>query len=559
MTDHTDLVPGGRAVVDALVAAGVDHAFCVPGESFLGLLDALYDEPRIRVVATRHEGGASFMAEAYGKLTRRPAACMGTRMVGGGNLAIGIHTAMQDSTPLIALLGQVSTEARYREAFQEAQLEAVFGPTVKWAVEPPRADRLGELTARAGRIAVSGRPGPVVVSLREDLLDEQVARPRLQPIRPVSPGPDPRAVADALRLLRGARRPLMLLGGGVLASGASDLCVQFADMEQVPVIAMWRRPDSFPNDNPLYLGHAGVGAAPCVPRRMLDADVILALGTRLSENATHGYTVPAPTTRLIHVDLLPEQLGGHRQAEVACVSDARLFMEALLAAATAEPIERGVREGRGDQNEVDRARWEAETLPGRGQAHAGYVDQQVVAAHLRRLLPRDAVTTTDAGNFGGWPARYLRWQETGTFLGPTSGAMGYAIPAAIAAKLAYPQRKAVAFVGDGGFLMTGAEIETAVRIGTPFVAVVYDNGQYGTIVMHQRRDHPGRAVATSLGSVDVAGYARALGGVGFTLRDDREFPAALDEALAADRPAVIHLRVDPDQISVGTDAKTASV
>ncbi len=559
MTQSSDQVSGGRAVADALVAAGVKYAFCVPGESFLGFLDALYDEPRIKAVATRHEGGASFMAEAIGKLTRRPAACMGTRMVGGGNLAIGVHTAMQDSSPLIALLGQVSTDARHREAFQEAELEQVFGPTVKWAVEPPRADRLAELTVRAARIAVSGRPGPVMIALREDLLNEQVARPELSAICPPRPAPEPGAVQQALRLLRGAQRPLVLLGGGVLAAEATEACVRFAETEQVPAIATWRRPDSFPNDNLLYLGHAGVGAAPSVTRRMLEADVILALGTRLNENTTQGYRIPAPETKLIHVDLVAEQLGGHRQATVACVSDARLFMEALLAAAEAEPIEAALCEARRQRNQIDRARWETETRPGRGQARPGYVDQQAVAAHLRGLLPEDAVTTTDAGNFGGWPARYLRWQHRGTFLGPTSGAMGYAIPAAIAAKLVYPQRKAVAFVGDGGFLMTGAEIETAVRLGTPLVTLVYDNGQYGTIVMHQRRAHPGRPVATSLGSVDVAGFARALGGVGFTVRDDDDFPAAFEEALAVDRPSVIHLRVDPEQISVGSDARTADL
>ncbi len=552
---HTATTTGGRAVVEALLAAGVRHAFCVPGESFLGLLDALYDEPRIRLIATRHEGGASFMAEAVGKLTRRPAVCIGTRMVGAGNLAIGIHTARQDSSPLIALFGQVATGDRYREAFQEVELAHAFAPIAKWAVEPPSADRLGELTLRAARVAVSGRPGPVVVSLREDLLDEPVAPFSAEPVCPPRPAPDRSVVAEALRLLRGAEHPLMLLGGGVLAAEATEACIRLAEAEQLPAIAAWRRPDSFPNAHPLYLGHAGNGSPPGVLQRLKQADVLLALGTRLGENTTHGYQVPAPGARLVHVNLEAEGLGGHRQAEVGCVADARLFAEALLAAALADPIDAGTKAARHSRNAADRQRWESETTPAAGRARPGYVDQQAVAAHLRHLLPPDTVVTTDAGNFGGWAARYLRWNHPGTFVGPTSGAMGYAVPAAIAARLVYPERKAVALVGDGGFLMTGGEIETAVRAATPFVALVYDNGQYGTIRMHQQQRHPGRAIGATLGPVDVARYAEALGGLGFAVRDAAELPAAFQEALASDRPAVLHLRVDPEQVSVATDGR----
>src|SRR5919198_691077 len=330
-------VSGGRAVVDALVAAGVDHAFCVPGESFLGVLDALYDVPKVRVIATRHEGGASFMAEAYAKLTRRPTVCMGTRMVGGGNLAIGIHTARQDSSPVIALLGQVSTGARHREAFQESELAQVFAPVAKWAVEPPSAGRLGELTLGAARIAVSGRPGPVVVALREDLLNESVERLEACPFEPPRPAPDPAAAGETLGLLRQAERPVMLLGVGVLAARAGELYVRLAEAEQVPVIAGWRRPDVFPNDHPLFLGQAGLGAPPCVPQRLRAADLVLAVGTRLNEYASHSYRVPAPGSRFVHVDIAAEGLGGHRQADVACVADAALFAQALLAAAAADP------------------------------------------------------------------------------------------------------------------------------------------------------------------------------------------------------------------------------
>lgn len=553
MQPSADRVPGARAVVDALVAAGVNHAFCVPGESFLGVLDALCDEPRIRVIATRHEGGASFMAEAYARLARRPAVCMGTRMVGAGNLAIGIHTARQDSTPVIALLGQVATAARHREAFQEAELAHVFAPVAKWAVEPPSAERLGELTLRAARTAISGRPGPVVVALREDLLNAPVERPAFRPLAVPRPAADPALVNETLRLLRAAERPVMLLGGGVLAAAASERYVQLAEAEQLPAMGAWRRPDAFPNDHPLYLGHAGLGAPRCVRQRLLGADLVLAVGTRLNEYASQHYRLPPAGCRFVHVDVAAEGLGGHAQADLACVADAGLFADALLAAAAAEPAPAGLLEARRARNAQDRAAWEVETEPSRGRARPGYVDQQAVVAHLRRVLPPDAIVTTDAGNFSGWPARYLRWTQPGTFLGPTSGAMGYGVPSAIGAKLARPQSPVVTFVGDGGFLMTGTELETAVRERLSFVALVCDNAQYGTIRMHQEREHPGRPIATALGEVDFAGFARSLGALGFSVRGDAEFPAAFDEALRADRPAVLHLRVDPEQLSVADD------
>jgi acetolactate synthase I/II/III large subunit len=544
---------GGQAVVQALLAAGVNHAFCVPGESFLGLLDALYDAPQIRVIATRHEGGAAFMAEAYGKLTRRPAVCMGTRMVGAGNLAIGIHTAHQDSSPMLALVGQVATGERYREAFQETEVAHVFAPIAKWAVEPPRADRLGELTLRGARLAVSGRPGPVVIALREDLLAEDVPDFEPEPFDPPRPAPDPRPVGDALRLLRQAQRPIMVLGGGVLAARATDLFVRLAEAEQLPVSASWRRPDVFPNDHPLFLGHGGLGAPRAVVQRLLEADVILAVGTRLNEMTSQAYRVPAPTTRIIHVDLWAEGLGGTRPADVPIQSDAALFGEAFLGAIAADPATAEVLERRRARNAADRAAYEAQTTPHRGAARPGFLDQQALAAQLRCVLPPDAVVTTDAGNFGGWPARYMRWRVPGTFLGPTSGAMGYGVPAAIAARLARPDRPVVALVGDGGFLMTGLEVETAVREDIPIVVLVYDNNQYGTIRMHQEREHPGRQIATALGPVDFAALARALGAEGVSVRDEQEFGPLLERALHDARPTVFHLRVDPEQISVASD------
>jgi acetolactate synthase-1/2/3 large subunit len=551
------VITAARAIVNALLAAGVDHAFCVPGESYLDLLDALYDEPRIRVIATRHEGAAAFMAEAYAKVTRKPTVCMGTRMVGSGNLAIGLHTARHDSSPVIALLGQVSTTNRYRDAFQEVDLAHAFAPVVKWAVEPPRADRLGELVFKAAREAVSGRPGPVVVSLREDILDHEVPAFDPAPLRPPRPAPDPASVRAALDVLRTAERPLMLLGGGALASGATEALVALAEKLHLPTMVAWRRGDAFPNSHPLFIGQTGLSAPPSLIERFIEADVVLAIGTRLGENVTQNYQAPSPSARLIHVDIAAEALGGHLgQAAVACQADARLFAEALLNEASTNPLEPARRQLWERHHTEDKARIERDTTPNPpGVARSGYADQLAVVRHVKELLPKDAIVTLDAGNFAGWPARYLRWDLPMTYVGPTSGAMGYGVPAAVASKLAFPERPVVCFVGDGGFLMTGVEIETSIRENAPIVILVQDNQQYGTIRMHQIREHPGRQMATKLGEVDYAAFARSLGAEGFSVTDEAEFPAAFKAALAAGKTALIHLRVDPEQISVGSDPK----
>jgi len=547
-------VSGGVAVLASLLAAGVDHAFCVPGESFLGVLEAMHREPRIRAISTRHEEGASFMAIGYARLTGRPAVAMGTRMVGGANLAIGIHTAFQDSVPMVAIIGQSPTAYRFREAFQEVELEAVFAPLAKVAIEVPSADRLGELTLRAARIAVSGRPGPAVLILREELSQELVDMNDLVPpvVRP-RPAADPDAVRAILAMTRAAERPILLVGGGIVAAEATDALVRFARAEQIPVVTAWRRPDAFPNDDGLYLGWAGLRSPTNVLERLEAADLLVAIGTRLSEFTTYRYRIPAPGTRLVHVDVNAESLGGHRIADLGCQADARLFLEAIGDAAEADRAPADLRAGRQERNAADRAAWERQTTPGRGRARTGYVDQEAVVAHLRKVMPPDAITVTDGGNFAGWPARFLRWNRPGSFLGPTSGAMGYGLPGALGAKLARPSSPVIAFIGDGGFLMTGMELETAVREDIPIVALVYDNGQYGTIRMHQRHDYPGTPVGTTLGPVDVAAFARALGADGTTVRDDAEFPAAFAEALASGRPSVLHLRVDPEQLYVGDE------
>lgn len=538
---------GGRSVVEALRAAGVEHAFCVPGESFLPILDELRDSD-IRVVATRHESGAAFMAEAIGKLTGRPALCMGSRAPGAANLSIGVHTANEDGTPMLAVLGQVPTKERHRHAFQEADLARVFGPISKFAVEVPDADQLGELTLQAARIAVSGRPGPAVVVLREDLLDQEIDEFRPEPIWPPRAGADADSVSATLTLLREAHSPVIFLGGGGMRGpDATREWVRVAERFAVPVIAAWRRADAFPNDHPLYLGQSGFGAPPSVMSRLVEADVILAVGAPLGQVSTSGHVVPAPHTRLVYVDGAPDPTVTTHAGDVVAIADPTLFARALLELAEARGVPAPL-PGRGDRNTRERAIWVDETTPRASSPARGYADCATIATQLRHLLTPDTIVTCDAGAFSTWVNRFLRWQKPGTFLAPSSGAMGYAIPAAVAAKLLRPTAPVVAFVGDGGFLMTGNEIETAVRCGVAFVVVVFDNRRYGTIWQHQQRRYPGRSVATELGAVDFARLASALGAAGMTVDDAAAFPAAFSAALRNSVPTVIHLRVDPDQI-----------
>ncbi|MGH2512565.1 MAG: thiamine pyrophosphate-dependent enzyme, partial [Candidatus Limnocylindrales bacterium] len=365
--------------------------------------------------------------------------------------------------PMIAVVGQAPTEFRYREAFQEVELQSVFGPLAKLAIEVPSVDRLAELSYRAARVAVSGRPGPVVLILREDLTHERTnLPPDPLPIQRPRPAPEAKISAEILAATRAAERPIIVVGGGVVSADASAQLVAFAEREQIPVVTAWRRPDAFPNSHALYLGWAGLKSPPNVLERLRAADLLLVIGSRLGEFTSYRYEIPGPSTSLIHVDIDAEHLGAHGAAQIACQADAALFLEAVVRLGESGPPEEQ-RRARSLRNASDRAEWERMTTPSRGRARPGFVDQQAVAAHLRAGLPKGAITVTDGGNFAGWPARYLRWERPGTFLGPTSGAMGYGLPAALGARLASPNSPVVVFAGDGGFLMTGVELETAVR------------------------------------------------------------------------------------------------
>ena len=542
----------GRLIADALRTAGVRYAFTVPGESFLGLLDALGDVG-IRVVATRHEGGAAFMAEAHGQLTGRPAACIGTRAVGGANMAIGIHTAHQDSTPMFAIVGQVERAHRGHEAFQETDLVATIGGLAKWAAEAESPDDVAPMMSEAIRQALSGRPGPVLLSLPEDLLDEPApTEARVDGGRPGPTRPAADDVRAVIELLASARRPVIVAGGGVLQARTSTELLRFAELVQVPVVAAWRRADVISNDHPLYLGMAGLGAAATVRDRLARADAMLVIGCRLNEPTSYGDVVPSATTRWAHVDVEPRR-GVGTPATIAIAADARAFLRAanerLLGKAV---LDAGLVRERQANNAADRSAWElASNVAGASPGWSGPgVHPGRTIETLRRVLPDDAIVTTDAGNFAGWAGRGFRFRRPGTFLGPTSGAMGYGLPAGIAAALLHRDRPVVALVGDGGLAMTMAELETAAREHARVIVVCFDNQQYGTIRMWQDWRGSGQGVATELGHVDFAAVARAVGSRGVHVERDDEFETALRQALVEDRSTVIQLSLDRRWVSV---------
>lgn len=549
----------GQAIAERLAAAGARFAFTVPGESFLGLLEGL-EGAGVRIVATRHEGGAAFMAAAASRLMGKPQLCLGSRAVGAANLAIGIHAARADSVAMVAVVGQVRREHRGREAFQEADLVGSIGRLAKWAGEAD--DPLGALALidQALARATEGRPGPVLVSVPEDLLDKMLpastgtSRHRSPLPTAAALPPDPDAVRAALRTLASSKRGVIFAGGGVLAANAGRRLLRLADALALPVIAAWRRPDVVPNGHPLYLGMAGYAAPSTVLPRLLEADAVLVIGCRLSEVTTFGYQVPAAGSRWVHVDMEPRVgSAGLPPAAISIESDAGRFVDAAYSILRGAAIDAESRAQRMALAEEDRQAFTEARVVDTGDWDGPGVHPGRVITELGKALSPDAILTTDAGNFGGWAARGFRFRRAGTFLGPTSGAMGYGLPAAIAASLALPKRQVVALTGDGGFAMTMVELETAVREGVAPLVLVFDNQRYGTISMHQERE--GRQVTgTLLGPIDFAAAARAFGADGHTVERDDELPDVLRDALASGRPSVIHLRLDPRWVSVDQPA-----
>jgi acetolactate synthase-1/2/3 large subunit len=528
----------GYAAVEVLARAGVRRFYTVPGESFLEVLDAVEQHPQLSLVSTRHESGAAFMAEADAKLTGIPAVAMGTRGVGASNLAIGVHTARQDSTPMVVLLGQVETTLLGREAFQEVDLAAFYAPITKWAATVHRADRVAEFVERGLRVATSGRPGPVMLALPEDVGGEHVPVPPEKGVTgPPLPAPEPGEVRSVARRLGEARRPVVIAGEG--ARDARDELVALAEAFNVGVYAAFRRQDVFPNEHPLYLGHLALGPPPDTLRALEEADLVLVIGCRLDEVTTQGYGLPRAGAAVIQVDVDPGVVGAVVPVERGVVADVRGVLSALVAQAPSPGPAR-------DWTAAHRAYLDSGSIPA-GRTTDGIDPARVVAA-LRDVLPEDALLANDAGNFAAFLHRYWRYNHPRTQLAPANGAMGYGVPAAVAAKLAAPERCVVACCGDGGFLMTGQELETGVRYGVQILVVVFRNGMHGTIAMHQTRAL-GRTAGTGIGEVDLASYARSLGAEGYTVRDTDDLVPALESALGSDTVALVDVVTDPDLIS----------
>ena len=536
---------GGRVLVDQLKLHGADRIFGVPGESFLPVLDALCDV-ELPFVVCRHEGGAAMMAEAVGKMTGRPGICFVTRGPGATNASSGVHIAHQDSTPMILFIGQVGRAALDREAFQEVEFRLMFAPLCKWVAQIERADRIPEYVSRAFQIATSGRPGPVVLALPEDILAEKVAVSDARPYQPIAPEASVNAVAQTLQLLRAAQRPLMIVGGGGWTAQASQDLQTFAEAHDLPCVASFRCQDFLDNQHPLYVGDLGLAPNPALAERVRNADFLLLAGARMGEASSRGYTlldVPTPRQTLVHVYPDAAELGRVYHPTLAINASAPSFFATAAAAGSALPPVQIAAKPSPWRAHAEQAR--AEYLAwGKPPAVAGPINLGEIVVWLRDNLPEDAIVTNGAGNYTVWVHRYHRYRRFRTQLGPTSGSMGYGLPAAVAASLAEPERTVVCFAGDGCFLMQGQELATAVQYGARPIVIVVDNGSLATIRTHQERRYPGRVSATDLKNPDFAALAQAYGAHGETVARTEDFPAAFARARAAGRAALLVIKLD---------------
>ena len=545
---------GGQILVDALKTHGVDIAFGVPGESYLAVLDALHDAP-IRFITNRQEGGAAFMAEAYGKLTGRPGICFVTRGPGATNASIGVHTAQQDSTPMILFVGQVGNDFVEREAFQEIDYRRMFGTMTKWVAQIDRADRIPEYVARAFQVATSGRPGPVVLALPEDMLGSTADVPDARPYQPVQAAPSLSQVDQLRELLAAARSPLVLLGGAGWNDAACSDIRRFAEANALPVACAFRFQDLLDNRHPNYAGDVGIGINPKLAARVRNADLLLAIGPRLGEMTTGGYTLlqpPCPQQKLIHIHSAAEELGRVYQADLMINSGMPQMAAALAAMA---PVDASAWKNAVPEARAELDAWQAE--PPVFRSGDAKLNLWQVVQTLKQALPPDTIVTNGAGNFATWAHRFWPYGGFRTQLAPTSGAMGYGVPAAVAASIIEQHRgrprTVLNFAGDGDFLMTGQELATAVQYRAGVLFIVFNNGTYGTIRMHQEREYPARVSGTSLQNPDFAALARAYGAFGETVDATAQFGNALQRAqvhiAATGRPALIELRYDADLIT----------
>jgi acetolactate synthase-1/2/3 large subunit len=535
-----------EVLVDQLIKNGVRHVFCVPGESYLAVLDAFHDR-EISVTVCRQEGGAAMMADAVGKATGRPGVCFVTRGPGATNASPGIHIAQQDSTPLIMFAGQVARDVKDREALQELDFKAAFGGMAKWVTEIDDAERMPEIVSRAFYTATSGRPGPVVIALPEDMLRERVVATDAPPFEPIETSPGGAEMRKLEELLHQAERPVAIVGGSRWSAPARDAMQRFAQRFALPVATSYRRLPLFDPLHACYAGDLGIGANPKLVARIKEADLVLLVGGRLGELASQGYSllgIPAPQTKLVHVHPGAEELGQVYRPHLGIHASPTAFSAALEA--LTPPARISWRE-RTQTAHADYLAWT--DVP---TEQPGGVNLGAVMVWLREHLPDDTILCNGAGNYAAWIHRFYRFRHFATHIAPTSASMGYGMPSAVAMKRLYPDRTVISVNGDGDFLMNGQEFATAVQYELPIVVVICDNGSYGTIRMHQEREYPGRVLATTLRNPDFATYARAFGGFGVTVEKTEGFPAAFRAAMESGMPAIVHLKIDPDASTPAT-------
>ena len=534
--------PGGRVLADALLAQGIDTVFAVPGESYLDVLDGLYAvRERVRLVTCRFEAGAVNMAEAYGKLTGRPAAAMVTRGPGACHAAIGVHIAMQDSTPMLLFVGQIPFGETDRDSFQEVDYRRMFGPLAKWVTQIDDAARIPELVAHAVDVATTGRPGPVVIALSEEMQKHMVDVPDLPRAPVFRPRPDPVALDRMAELLSRASKPLAILGGGPWTEQGRAAITAFLTGHDIPVAVGFRRQALYDGHLSNFIGDLGVGSDPALVAHAKQADLVLAIGTRLGEATSQGYTLfdHAGATPIVHVYPDMAEIGRVFRPALGIAADVNDFAVAVAGHAMASG------DWSGWTASLRKLRTDGQAVPD----YEGSLNMAQVMRDLAEVAAPDAVFTSDAGNFATWPARFIDFGEHQRMIGPTNGAMGYGVPAAIGASIAYPGRQVVCFVGDGGMLMTGQEIATAFQEGVAPIILVFNNGMYGTIRMYQERTYPGRVSGTGLTNPDFARFVEAFGGHGEVVGETSAFEPAFARAVASGKPAVIELRMNPEQIT----------
>jgi acetolactate synthase-1/2/3 large subunit len=535
-----------EALVDQLIVNGVSHVFCVPGESYLAVLDALHDRA-LAVTVCRQEGGAAMMAEAVGKATGRPGICFVTRGPGATNASPGIHIAQQDSTPVIMFVGQVTRDVKDREALQELDLRAVFGSMTKWTAEIDDPSRIGEIVSRAFYIATNGRPGPVVIGLPEDMLADRTPALNAPPFEPVETCPGTGEMHKLAGLLSEAKRPIAVLGGSRWSAEACAAIARFAERFALPVATSYRRLPLFDPLHACYVGDLGIGPNPKLVARVKDADLLLLVGGRMGELASQAYSlidIPGPQMRLVHVHPGAEELGRLYRPHLAIHASPTAFAAAVETLQPAHPVL--WREGTA-QGHADYLEWT--DLP---TEQPGAVNLGAIMVWLRENLPLDAIICNGAGNYAAWIHRFYRFRRFATHIAPTSASMGYGMPSAVAMQRLYPQRAVICLNGDGDFLMNGQEFATAIMYDLPIIVIIADNGIYGTIRMHQERDYPGRISATDLRNPDFATYARAFGGFGTTVERTADFADAFKAARGSGKPSIIHVKIDPEAITPTT-------